>query len=296
MAAYGGQKDFRISSAPGRLSFAESNSSVHPEEILEAGTIWHHLERHGVTFRNFGEGFELAGSDEGPGLKPTGARFLTNVPMPDPLFRNTSRKYPGYNMNIPDQYRATQFIEEIRERYIEGDEPFPRFIYIHLPNDHMAAPRPEDGYPYAESFVADNDYALGRIVEFLSETKWWPKMAVFITEDDAQGGRDHVDAHRTVLIAAGPYVKRNYVSHVNSSFPGLLKTIFRILDMPPLNLFDAAASDLSAMFTTEPDFSPYEVVPVDARLFIPEEARDPLDPLPSPRMDDPRVLREQHRR
>jgi YVTN family beta-propeller protein len=296
MAAYGGQKDFRISSAPGRLSFAESNSSVHPEEILEAGTIWHHLERHGVTFRNFGEGFELAGSDEGPGLKPTGARFLTNVPMPDPLFRNTSRKYPGYNMNIPDQYRATQFIDEIRERYIEGDQPFPRFIYIHLPNDHMAAPRPEDGYPYAESFVADNDYALGRILEFLSETEWWPKMAVFITEDDAQGGRDHVDAHRTVLIAAGPYVKRNYVSHVNSSFPGLLKTIFRILDMPPLNLFDAAASDLSAMFTTEPDSSPYEVVPVDARLFIPEEARDPLDPLPSPRMDDPRVLREQHRR
>ena len=296
MAAYGRQKDFRISTAPGRLSFAESNSSVHPEEILEAGTIWHHLERHGVPFRNFGEGFELAGSDESPGLKPTGARFLTNVPMPDPLFRNTSRRYPGYNMNIPDQYRATQFIGEVRERYIDGDEPFPRFIYIHLPNDHMAAARPEDGYPYAESFVADNDYALGRIVEFLSRTEWWPKMAVFITEDDAQGGRDHVDAHRTVLIAAGPYVKRNYVSHVNSSFPGLLKTIFRILDLPPLNLFDATASDLADMFTFEPDLSPYTAVPVDPRLFIPEEARDPLDPLPSPRMDDPRVLREQHRR
>jgi hypothetical protein len=199
-------------------------------------------------------------------------------------------------MNIPDQYRATQFIGEVRERYIDGDEPFPRFIYIHLPNDHMAAARPEDGYPYAESFVADNDYALGRIVEFLSRTEWWPKMAVFITEDDAQGGRDHVDAHRTVLIAAGPYVKRNYVSHVNSSFPGLLKTIFRILDLPPLNLFDATASDLTDMFSSEPDLSPYEAVPVDARLFIPEEARDPLDPLPSLRMDDPRVLREQHRR
>jgi YVTN family beta-propeller protein len=296
MAAYGGQKDFRISSAPGRLSFAESNSSVHPEEILEAGTIWHHLERHGVAFRNFGEGFELAGSDEGPGLKPTGARFLTNVPMPDPLFRNTSRRYPGYNMNIPDQYRATQFVEEIRERYIDGNEPFPRFIYVHLPNDHMAAPRPEDGYPYSESFVADNDYALGRIVEFLSGTKWWPRMAVFITEDDAQGGRDHVNAHRTILILASPYAKPNYVSRVNNSFPGLLKTVFRILGVPPLNLFDAAASDLADMFTSEPDVSPYEVVPVDPRLFIPEKARDPLDPLPSPRMDDPRVLREQHRR
>jgi YVTN family beta-propeller protein len=296
MAAYGGQKDFRISSAPGRLSFAESNSSVHPEEILEAGTIWHHLERHGVPFRNFGEGFELAGSDEGAGLKPTGARFLTNIPMPDPLFRNTSRTYPGYNMNIPDQYRASQFMAEIRERYINGDEPFPRFVYIHLPNNHMARPRPEDGYPYSESFVADNDYALGRIIEFLSGTEWWREMAVFITEDDAQGGVDHVDAHRTILIAASPYAKRNYVSHVNSSFPGLLKTIFRILGLPPLNLFDAAASDLADLFTSEPDFSPYQALPQDRRLFIPEEAREPLDPLPSPRMDDPRVLREQHRR
>ena len=89
MASYGGQKDFRLSdSAPGRLSFAQTNSSVHPEELLQNGTIWHHLERHGIPFRNFGEGFELAGVDEGAGLMPTGARYLTNVPMPDPLYRN----------------------------------------------------------------------------------------------------------------------------------------------------------------------------------------------------------------
>ena len=86
MAAYGGQKDFRFpTTAPGRLAFPQSNASVHPEEQLEAGTLWHHLERHGVTFRNYGEGFELAGVVEGPGEKPTGARFLTNVPMPAPL-------------------------------------------------------------------------------------------------------------------------------------------------------------------------------------------------------------------
>src|SRR2546425_1980931 len=103
-ASYARQKDFRLpTTAPGRLLFAESNSSVHPEEQLEAGTLWHHFERHGISFRNFGEGFELAGNDEGEGLKPTGSRFLTNVPMPDPLYRNTSRQYPGFNMNIPDQ-------------------------------------------------------------------------------------------------------------------------------------------------------------------------------------------------
>ena len=148
MAAYGGQKDFRFpTTAPGRLSFAQSNASVHPEEQLEAGILWHHLERHGVTFRNYGEGFELAGVVEGPGEKPTGARFLTNVPMPAPLWRNTCREYPQYNMNIPDQYRADAFIRDVEAKYVKGGEPFPRFIFIHLPNDHMARPRPEDGYP-----------------------------------------------------------------------------------------------------------------------------------------------------
>ena len=93
-------------------------------------------------------------------------------------------------------------------------------------------------------------------------------------------------------MAAGPFVKRNYVSHVHSSFPGLLKTIFRTLGLPPLNLYDAAASDLADCFTTSPDFTPYKVVPIDERLFEPAQARDPLDPKPGPRMDDPKAVRE----
>jgi YVTN family beta-propeller protein len=297
MASYGGQKDFRLpTAAPGRLQFAQGNSSVHPEETLEAGTIWHHLERHGISFRNFGEGFELAGVEEQPGEKPTGARFMTNVPMPDPLYRNTSRDYPQFNMNIPDQYRATQFIEEIERLYRKGGSPFPRLIFIHLPNDHLAKPRPEDGYPFDASYVADNDYALGRILEYLSHSPWWRRMAVFITEDDAQGGVDHVDSHRTVLLVAGPYARPNYVSRVNSSFPGLLKTVFRLLGIPPLNLFDATARDLADCFTSEPDFTGYRALPVHPELFDPATARDPLDPQPSPRLDDPNELREQHRR
>jgi len=296
MASYAGQMDFRFpTAAPGRLLFAESNSSVHPDEQLEAGTIWHHLERHAVSFRNFGEGFELAGNVEGIGEKPTGARFLTNVPMPAPLYRNTSREYPGFNMNIPDQFRANQFIREVREKYEKGGEAFPQFLFIHLPNDHMAKPRPQDGYPYQASYVADNDYALGRIIEFLSNSPWWKEMAVFITEDDAQGGSDHIDSHRTVLMVAGPYVKRTYVSHVHSSFPGMLKTIFRLLEIPPLNLYDATASDLADCFTSSPDFSPYKPLPIDPRLFVPDTAREPLDPAPSPRMDDPKVIRELQR-
>jgi len=295
MAAYGGQKNFRFpTSAPGRLLFTGSNSSVHPEEQLEAGALWHHLDKHGIPFRNFGEGFELSGIDEGPGLKPTGARFLTNVPMPDPLFRNTSRDYPGYNMNIPDQFRANAFIQEMEKRHIVGNEPFPRLLYIHLPNDHMTSPRPEDGYPFRESYMADNDYALGRIMEFLSKSPWWKQMAVFITEDDSQGGVDHVDSHRTVFLMASPYAKKNYVSKVNASFPALLKTVFRLLKLPPLNLYDATAADLSDMFTETPDFQPFSLRAIRPELFDPAKARDPLDPKPSPKMDDPRSVREQH--
>jgi YVTN family beta-propeller protein len=295
-ASYAGQKDFRLpTTAPGRLLFAESNSSVHPEDQLEAGTIWHHFERHGISFRNFGEGFELAGNEEEKDEEPTGARFLTNVPMPDPLYRNTSREYPGFNMNIPDQYRASQFIGEIQKMYGEGKAPLPQVLFIHLPNDHMAKPRPQDGYPYEASFVADNDYALGRIVQFLSHSPWWREMAIFVTEDDAQGGRDHIDAHRTVFLGVGPYFKKNYVSHVNSSFPGMLKTVFRLLRLPPLNLFDATAADLSDCFTDAPDFTPYTAAPIDSRLFDPAKAKSPLNPAPSPRMDDPRVIQELRR-
>jgi DNA-binding beta-propeller fold protein YncE len=297
MAAYGGQKDFRLpTTAPGRLLYTGSNSSVHPEEQLEAGALWHHLERHKISFRNYGEGFELAGADEGAGLKPTGARFLTNVPMPDPLYRNTDPKYPNYNTNIPDQFRATAFIKDMQDRVMSGQQPMPKFIFIHLPNDHGAKPRREDGYPFEASYMADNDYALGRIVEYLSHTPYWGKMAIFVTEDDAQGGVDHIDSHRTVLMVLSPFAKQNYVFQKNSSMPGILKTAFRLLKLPPMNLYDATAQDLSDCFTANPDMTPFTVLPANPNIFDPARAKDPLDPAtPSPRMDDPLFLRRQHR-
>jgi DNA-binding beta-propeller fold protein YncE len=294
MAAYGGEKSFNLpTTAPGRLLFAQSDSSVHPEEQLEAGTLWHHLERHSVSFRNFGEGFELAGVDEGDALEPTGARFGTNVPMPDPLFRNTSRQYPGFNMNIPDQYRASQFIAEIDRLYAKGKGALPKLIFIHLPNDHTAKVRPGAGYPTAGSYVADNDLALGRIVDYLSHSEWWPKMAVFVTEDDAQSGVDHVDSHRTVLMVASPFARRNYAAHANTSFPGLLRTAFELLRLPPLNLYDATAADLSECFTSEADLTPYDALPVDPALFDPKKARIVKGAPPGPKMDDPAEIRRQ---
>jgi DNA-binding beta-propeller fold protein YncE len=307
MAAYGGQQFRFPTTAPGRLLFAGSDSSVHPEEQLEAGAIWQHLERHGISFLNFGEGFELAGLKESENLEPTGARFLTNVPMPDPLYRNTSRRYPGFNMNIPDQYRASQFIAEIDQRFVEGRAGLPQLLFIHLPNDHTAKARPASGYPTEASYVADNDLALGRIIEYLSHTKWWPNMAIFVTEDDAQSGVDHVDSHRTLLLVASPYARRNFNSRVNTSFPGLLRTAFRLLQVPPLNLYDATAADLSECFMfpptptsptssplTEADLAPYTALPVDPAVFDPAKAR--IDTKSKgPKMDDPAEIRRQQR-
>ncbi|MBI4891930.1 MAG: hypothetical protein HY821_14990 [Acidobacteria bacterium] len=296
MASYGGMKDFRMpTTAPGRLSVAQSNSSLHPEEQLENGALWHHLDRNGVSFRNFGEGFELAGVAEDPGEMPTGARFLTNVPMPYPLWENTSRNYPQFNMNVPDQYRAEAFIREIEELYVKPGKELPRLIFIHLPGDHGAKVRPGDGFPVNISYMADNDYALGRITEYLSKSKWWRSMAVFITEDDAQGGVDHQDSHRTIFMLASPFARKNYASRANASFPALLKTAFRVLGIPPLNLYDATAADLTDCFTSIPDFTPFSAIRPDPEIFVPEKAKDPADPQPSPRMDDPNVLREQHR-
>jgi hypothetical protein len=188
-------------------------------------------------------------------------------------------------MNIPDQFRASQFIQEMDRKYVKGGAELPQFLFIHLPNDHMTRERPDDGYPYEESFVADNDYALGRILQYLSSTKWWKEMAVFVTEDDAQGGVDHIDAQRTVLLCAGPWIRKSYVSHVNTSFPGLLKTIFRLLHLPPLNLYDAAATDLSDVFASAPDAAPYKVLPVDVRLFDPATAKQAPPGTPTVKMD-----------
>ena len=255
--SYGGQRHFILdNNSPGRLLFAGTDTATLPLEIPENGTLWDHLQRNGITFRNFGEGLDV------PGL--TDGQYTTNIPMQEVLARNTSRDYPGPSLDIPDQVRADKLIAEL------GKTPLPQFTFISLPNDQTGDDRPTGGYPYASSWVADNDFALGRILEYLSHSPWWRETAVFVTEDTAAGGIDLVDAHRTILLAAGPYVRRDYVSHTNVSFPGLLKTIFRILRIPALNLMDQTAAGLGDMFTDEPDYTPYKAVLPEKRIFDPD--------------------------
>ena len=212
-----------------------------------------------------------------PDFKYTGIRHYINFPVPQPIFERTSKTYPTYNMAIPDQFRIDMFIQEFNEKWMTGEDPMPALITVIIPNDHGADDRPEAGYPYRESYMADNDLAVGRIVEFLSHTPYWKNKMIVITEDDAQNGVDHIDAHRSLLMLISPYVKRDYVSHMHYSFGSLFKTFWNILGLPYLNQYDAGATDLADFFTDQPDFSPYSALTVDERIFIPQKALDPFD-------------------
>ncbi len=266
-----------MSAAPGRKYVAGSSGAVYPEDYNEAGGMWEHLSRHGIEFFNFGQGFEFSGSVEEQWHKYTGVKMGVMFPMPKPLFDRTSRKYATYNTSVPDQFRIDMFEEELEEKWLSGKEEFPAVITMIIPNDHGSSERPGDGYPFRESYMADNDLALGRVVERLSHTLWWPEMLIIVTEDDAQDGRDHVDAHRSLLMLISPWVKRGYVSKAHSNFGAILKTIYNICDIPPLNQFDATATLLQDFFTHEPDFTPYDAVMVDKRIFDPQLALDPYD-------------------
>ena len=297
-AAYGRQLDFRADpDAPGRVGIGAA--APWPESYLEAGSLWQHLARNHITFRNYGEGLETSGEREEPGMMPTGAREITNMPMPEVLFENTSHDYAGFNTNISDQYRFGQFEREFQLRYASGKEPLPQFVYIWLPNDHTAAPRPDDGYAYRASYVADNDLALGKLVALLSHSPFWKDMAIFVTEDDAQDGRDHIDAHRSVLMVISPYAKRGHVSHVHTSIASILKTFDQILSLPYLNQYDSASTDLSDFFTGQPDLTPYAALPSDVRIFNPAKVREPgldLNARPGAPLDDPSTIRRDMRK
>ncbi len=255
-----------FSTAPGRR-FPGSTGSMDPEDFAEAGGIWEAFERKKKPFYNFGEANETAHVREEWSDTATGAGHGVMVPMQKALFSRTSRSYPGYNTNIPDQYRANQFEKEFTRKWIVGKETMPSLVTIQLPNDHIAKARPEDGYTSAHSFMADNDLALGRILHFLSRTKYWKNMLVIITEDDPQGGVDHIDAHRSILMMAGPYVKKGYISNTHANFGAILKTIYNISGVPYVNQYDVTSSLLQDFFTDQPDFTPYTLDMHDTRIF-----------------------------
>ena len=275
-AAYGGKRDLiDTSKAPGNLSFYGSAGSIYPEDYNEAGSMWEHLERHKKDFFNFGFGVEMAAAYSDSTMKYIGELYTVNYPLPAPLFDKSSKAFPTYNMAVPDQFRADVFMKEFNQRWGKGG--LPSLVTLMLPNDHGSSERAKAGFAFTESYMADNDLAVGRTVEFLSRTPYWKNMLIVILEDDPQGGIDHVDAHRSPLLMISPWVKKNYVSHVHNSFGSVFKTFWGILQIPYLNHYDATATDLSDFFTTTPNYAPYRALPADARVFDPQKALDPFD-------------------
>ncbi len=289
--------NFGLGKAKGRYIAFGSNGSQIPEDYLENGSLWENLDRGKITFRNYGEGFEFAGVDEDAPHSRTGAVEPVNFPVPKVLFDNTCWEFPIFNTNIPDIARADWFKDDIQKNYRAKGKPLPQFLNIAICNDHGTEPRPKEGYPYVSSYMADNDLALGRIVEYLSHTPEWKDMAIFVTQDDPGGDNDHVDRCRSFVLAIGPYCKHKYVSHDHSSIMSIIRSIYDIFKLGPSNLFDATANPLDDMFTEKPDFTPYTALNSDPRVFKPEDTFDAEDPTfkkrrgkPGVAMDNPKFL------
>ena len=271
-AHYGGRRhQDAFSSAPGRRAMFGGSDAPMPEDEPQFGSLWEHVAGAHLPIRNYGESLEIEGSDEREGAEPEGQRLLLNAPFLRPVFESSDRHYPTFNLGIPDVNRVREFRSDFGK--LVQRNRVPALTVIRLPNDHVATPRPGDGYPYRASYVADNDLALGQILEYVSSLPIWKDSAVFVLEDDAQGGRDHVDAHRSVLLVASPWVKPGVIGHKQISMGSVEKTIYSLLGLKPLNLEDALASDLSELFDTQPHAGSFRAISADGRLFDPAKAR-----------------------
>lgn len=241
------------------------------------GFLWQDALKHGISTRVYGEYADqqtltvkapaswsdyyrnsqiMEGKESGPLTLPIGAvQQSTLIPSLNAIL---DHNYPGWNLGIPDQYRLDVFLQEFRA--YEQNGKLPRLVFVYLPNDHTSGTARNEPTPAA--MVADNDLAVGRLVDAISHSRYWKDSAIFIEEDDAQAGVDHVDGHRSTAYVISPYTKQGgYVDHTYYAQVNINRTIEQILGLPPLNQFDLAASPMSTLFTDQPDFAPYSVLP-----------------------------------
>jgi YVTN family beta-propeller protein len=185
-------------------------------------------------------------------------RFNTHSTIPS-LDRVLVREYPGWTEETPDVVKADVVHEHLREWESKG--AMPNLVMMILPNDHtqgMSA-----GWCAPKACVADNDLALGQIVDGLSHSSFWKSMAILVVEDDAQNGVDHIDGHRTVALVASPFAKRGVIDSTFYSLPSMVKTVELMLGLPALSMFDLVATDMRASFIgpdETPDYAPYTSV------------------------------------
>lgn len=206
-----------------------------PANLPPAGYLWTNALAAGLTVRNYGEWF-------------------LNEKIGDPaLDKITNKNYKSFDTDYPDVERAKVFLDDLRQ--FESSNVMPRMIVLRLPNDHTSGTTPGKIAPL--SAFADNDTALGTIVEAVSRSKFWAKTAIFVLEDDAQDGPDHVDSHRSIMLALSPYTRRGIVDSSMYNTASVLRTMELILGLRPMTHFDAGARPLGAAFAASPNDSPY---------------------------------------
>ena len=182
----------------------------------------------------------------------------------------------GWDLNVPDVFRAAQFIKELKKFEATGN--FPNLIIVWLPNDHTSATK--FGFPTPAAQVADNDLAFGQMVEAVSHSRFWTNTCIFAIEDDPQNGWDHVSGYRTTAYVVSSYTKRRQVVSTQYNQTSLLRTMELMLGLPPMNQMDATATPMFDCFTSTPDFTPFEAVtnnvPLDEMNLLPKLISDPL--------------------
>jgi len=206
------------------------------------GYIWDMAARKGISYRSYAEFIDAAPDTAEPGV----THMKTLKGHYDP-------KYRPWDLDYPDVLRAKEFIRELHQFEKTGN--FPNLMTMRLPNDHTYGTRAGKHTP--RSMVADNDLAVGMVFDALSHSKFWKETAIFVLEDDAQNGPDHVDAHRSILLVASPYTRRGHVDHNMYDTASVLRTIELILGLPPMSQYDAAAFPLIPAFQDKPDFTPF---------------------------------------
>lgn len=248
-----------------------------------AGFLWENALKHGRTTAIFGEFANqfnspngsygtyadyptwqawykdaqiLAGSLKGTLHAPVGSfQAVSDVPSAQKLL---VKDYPPFlSIDVPDQYRAAIFQLHFDQWVKNGD--LPDLIVMTLPDDHTAGTNP--GFATPRAMVADNDLALGRIVSAISNSPYWKDSAIFVTEDDAQNGTDHVEGHRTTGFVISPYAHRHAVDSTFYTQIDMVRTIEQILGLHPMNQFDLAATPMANAFTDKPNFEPFSVLP-----------------------------------
>jgi DNA-binding beta-propeller fold protein YncE len=235
--------------------FGYASEGMEPEmERPAGGYIWDRCAEAGVSYRSYGEWIDNGKTPKDPGratVKALEGHF-------DPEFRS-------FDMDYPDAKRADRFIAELGR--MEKENNMPALIILRLPNDHTSGTRV--GKPTPRAYVAENDLALGRVVEAISQSAFWKDTAIFVIEDDAQNGPDHVDAHRVVSLVISPYSKRKAVDSTMYSTTSLLRTMELILNLKPMSQFDAAARPMYNSFQPAPDVTPFTHIP--ARIDLTEK-------------------------